>query len=596
MKSWRTWGSALLIAALGPAGLVPACRDSSQSGGGWGGVAGESPTSTAAAGDGAAGASAGSTTPDGGAGAPATNLPPPANKPLTPESAGQLVMRRLTNREYDNIMVDLLGDTTAPGTTFPLDGPTSTGFEAPNSVADLNVQYYFQAADALAETALSGGHLTIPCQNPSASAESACATQFVTQFGQRAYRRPLADAEKTDLLTLFSTVRGLGLSFNETIAQLVKAMLQSPNFLYHWEIGPTKPAVDPVSGLVPLTSWQVASRLAETLWESMPDDALLSAAQGGQLATAAQVDTQAQRMLTDPRASRALFNFHSQWLLQVNGHVTDVNELVKTSALFTASVQQSLGTEFTQFLSSVYATGDGTLGTLFSAPYSFVNHDIAAIYGVTAPATGFAKVALDPTQRAGILTQAAFLAANADPSTDNPVRRGLAIYVNVLCGQVNPPPPVVPAIQPPSTTLTTRQRFEAHAQQACAMGCHNIFDPPGFAFENYDAVGAYRTTESGQPVDATGTFTTPGGAQFTFQGGVDLAKQLAQSSEAEWCVDRQWTRYMLGRMETSAEQGSLELAYRSAAATSGYSLRDMVLSLLASKALLYRTPSPGEPL
>lgn len=596
MKALNVWRSTLAVTIVAAVGAVGACNGSiGDANGGFGGGGGFGGNS----GGGSGGANP--TSPHGGGGDGGTpssvsSMPPAANKPLTPESAGQLVMRRLTNREYNNIMVDLLGDTTAPATTFPLDGPTATGFEAPNSVADLNVQYYFQTADVLAEAALQNGKLTIPCQNPAASAESACAGQFIDQFAPRAYRRPLAAAEKTDLVTLFSTARGLGFSFTESIAQVVKGMIQSPNFLYHWEIGPTKPVVDPSSGLVPLTSWQIASRMAEVLWETMPDSTLLSAAQGGQLATPAQINAQAQRMLGDPRASHALYNFHAQWLLQVNGHVTDLNELVKTSALFTASVKASLVTEFTQFLSSVYATGDGTLGTLFTAPYTYANHDTGAIYGVNATGTAFAKVALDATQRAGILTQAAFLASNADPSTDNPVRRGLAIYLNVLCGQVNPPPPVVPSVQPPSSNMTTRQRFESHAQQACAQGCHTNFDPPGFAFENYDAVGAFRTTESGLPVDATGSFTTPGGATISFQNGVDLAKQLAQSSEAQWCVDRQWSRYMLGRMEGSAEQGSLELAYRTAGANPAYSLRDMLFTLVASKAFLYRTPSPGEPL
>lgn len=599
MKALNMSRSTIAVTLFSAIGAVGACNGAI--GNGNGDVAGGFGTPGPGSSSNSSGAGPAASHDGGGGsagGGPAANGvgPPGPNQPLTPESAGQLVMRRITNREYNNTMADLIGDTTAPATTFPLDGPTATGFEAPNSVADLNVQYYFQTADVLAEAALLSGKLTIPCQNPSASAESACASQFVDQFGLRAYRRPIATAEKTDLLTLFSAARGFGYSFTESIAQLVKGMTQSPNFLYHWEIGPTKPVVDRASGLVPLTSWQVASRMAEVLWESMPDSPLFSAAQNGQLSTPAQISSQAQRMLADPRASQALYNFHTQWLLQVNGHVTDLNELIKTSTLFTPSVKASLISEFTQFVSSVYATGDGTLNTLFTAPYTYANHDTAAIYGVNATGTALTKVALNPAERAGILTQAAFLAANADPSADNPVRRGLAIYLNVLCGQVSPPPAMVPSVQPPSTNMTTRQRFEVHAQQACAQGCHTNFDPPGFAFENYDALGTFRTSESGLPVDATGSFTTPAGAKISFQNGVDLAKQLAQSSEAQWCVDRQWTRYMLGRMDGTTEQGSMELAYRAAGAVPGYSLRNMLFTFVGSKAFLYRTPSPGEPL
>jgi hypothetical protein len=589
MKFLTMSRSAIAVLALLVPGLVISCTASVQGGGAGpnGSGAGSGPTNS---GSGGASGPAGS----GGSTLPPVSQPPSVTGTPTPESAGVMVMRRLTNREYSNIMADLLGDTTSSGSAFPLDGPTATGFEAPNSVADLNVQYYMQSADVLAEAALQGGKLTIPCTNPAAgAAETTCAGNFISTFGRRAYRRPVAATERTDLLAVFSKARSLGFNFTASIAQTVKAIIQSPNFLYHWEIGPTKPVVD-VTGLAGLTQHQVASRLSLLLWENMPDEMLLTAADMGQLATPAQIKAQAQRMLADPHAANALFNFHAQWLLQVNGHVTELNEITKSSAVFSDAVKQALPTEFTQFLTSVYATGDGTLNSLLTAPYAYVNAALAPIYGVTATGTGFSKVQLNPTQRAGILTQTAFLAANADPSADNPVRRGLAVYLNLLCGQVGQPPAVVPDLAPPTTATTTRQRFDAHAQSACAQGCHNLFDPPGFAFENYDAIGGYRTTEAGQPVDAAGSFTTPGGAKITFRNAVDLVTQLAQSDEAKWCVDRQWFRYMLGRPETSAEQGSMELAYLTGRATTGYSLREMMLTMVTSKSFLYRMPAAGE--
>jgi hypothetical protein len=123
-----------------------------------------------------------------------------------------------------------------------------------------------------------------------------------------------------------------------------------------------------------------------------------------------------------------------------------------------------------------------------------------------------------------------------------------------------------------------------------------LFDPPGFAFENYDGMGMYRTTDNGQPVDATGTFTMPamGGTTFKFTNAIDLAKQLAASSEAQTCIDRQWARYSLGRLESPAETGSLQAARAKGAAAPGFSIRDMLVTLLSSKAFLYRAPSDGE--
>ena len=143
---------------------------------------------------------------------------------------------------------------------------------------------------------------------------------------------------------------------------------------------------------------------------------------------------------------------------------------------------------------------------------------------------------------------------------------------------------------------TTRQSYEAHGMAACASGCHNLFDPPGFSFENFDGNGAYRTTDANLAVDSTGSFVTPANATITFQNALDLSTQLAQSTEAQSCVDRQWMRYILGRPETTAEAGSMSLAFQKAAATTGFSLRDLMATLIQSKAFMYRVPSAGEAL
>src|SRR5450432_858502 len=610
MKAQELWRSSFLMAGLLSIGAISACTG--QVGGSTGGGSSQGQGS---AGSGSGGAT-GVTTGTGGTGvAPATGgsagtgspTPVPINMIGTPpaESAGPLPMRRLTLREYDHMLADLVGDTTAPAEgadAWSPDAPNAVLFVAPTSTPDLYVNLYNQTADTVVNTALAAlaagkpaGKLSIPCTNPAnTAAETACATQLITTFGLSAYRRPVAAAEQKDLLTLFSTVRGLGQTFTQSIGAMIKGMLQSPNFLYHWEIGPTAPVVGS-DGFVPLTSWQVASRLASSLWEAEPDATLLTAAQAGTLNTPAAVTTQVMRMLADPRSANGLFNFHEQWLFTFGSQGRDlITALTKSSPLFTASAAAGVQTEFTQFISSVYS-GDGTLKTLFTAPYTFANHDLAAIYGATGPATGFAQVQLNPAQRSGIFTQTAFLATMANDGTDNPVYRGLSIYLKVLCGAVGSPPANVPTVNfiPGGTT---RQSFDAHGSSSCANACHGFFDPPGFAFENYDGNGAYRMTDANLPVDATGTFQTPGGATLAFQNAVDLSQQLAKSTEAQTCVDRQWTRYLLGRPETMAEAGSMDLAAQKANATAGYSLRDMVTSLMSSKAFLYRQPSAGETL
>lgn len=631
----EVWQGLSVMAGLVSLGLLSACTATINDGGGppsAGPGAGAGPSTggtVASAGGGTAVSGGGATVGSGGApasvggtsstagGSPAaggsSGTDVPVDQPVA-ESAGPLVMRRLTYREYDHILAVLLGDTTSPASganAWSPDGPAETGFVSPSTVANYHVIQYNQTAEALVDAALAAlaagqntGKFVLPagCNAPTAAQETSCATQFITDFGLHAYRRPVSAEEQSALLALFDTVRSDDqFTFTEAIGAITKAMLQSPNFLYHWEIGPNKPAVG-ADGLVALTPWQVASRLAMALWEGMPDDTLLDAAAQGQLSTPEQVVAQADRMLADPQATRSLYSFHLQWLLNMGFHVTDLATIAaKPGSLLTDAAARGLQTEFSQFITSVYVPpGDGTLNTLYTAPYAFVNGDTAPIYGVTAPATGFARVDLDPTQRAGIFTQVAFLAGIEDSIADNPIYRGLAIYTKALCGTVGSPPDNVPSVNFQDGG-TTRQAFDAHGSAACAAGCHGLFDPPGFAFENYDGVGQYRTTDAGQPVDATGTFESPlqsagmpGGSTFTFQNAIELVQQLAASSEAQTCVDRQWTRYMLGRLETSAEAGSIQAAYTAGAATSGFSLRAMVEALLSSKALMYRQPSDGE--
>lgn len=535
-----------------------------------------------------------STTPPGSTGgtaSPPTTMPPPTTSTPTPEAAGPLVLLRLTNREYNHVVSDLLGDTTHPADEFPDDEAGSGGFVSPTNVALLNAQHYEETAGTLAEAALAANKLQIPCTNPAANAEATCAQNFINQFGKLAFRRPVQAAELSGLSSLFTTARGLGFDFKSSIAQVAKAILQAPGFLYHWEIGPSKGT--PQNGVVALTPYQVASRLSFFLWETMPDAALIAAADAGQLSTPEQVQTQAERLLADPKAQNVMENFHTQWLFLEN--LANLQKDTAAYPLFSDTVRQALVPELKSFTSSVILnSGDGTLKSLLTAPYAFVNAATAPIYGATASGTGLTKTNLDATRRAGLLTQSAFLSSRAGTSESNPTYRGVAIFKQLLCGTVPPPPANVPDVQPPAANLTTRQRYEAHDMNPCATGCHTRFDPYGFAFENYDGIGAYRTMDNGQAVNAAGSAPTPGGGTLTFNNAIELANALAASDEVKWCTTRQWFRYMLGRMETSTEQGSLELAYRAAAQNPGFSIRDMLLSTTRSMAFRSRAVAAGE--
>jgi hypothetical protein len=540
----------------------------------------------------------------GGAGAVAgsSDLGNPPKVPGAPavESAGPLPLLRLTHREYSNTMAELLGDTTKPGATFEPDSPGASGYQAPGTVATETARGYMAAAETLAATAITSKKLAIPCTAPAdAAGETTCVTTLVKDFGAKAYRRALVQGEIDDLVKLFQKAKTLGFNFQDAVTHTVEAMLQSPNLLYHWEIGNTPPTRDPENAsLVALTPDQLASRLAYFLWESPPDAALQMAAQSGQLATADGLKAQAVRLLADDnRARRALFNFHRQWL-----HIDNLEDLDPGTDL-----GLQLGQELEAFVASVFVAGDGSLKSLLTAPYTFANASTAPEYGLTANGSGFTQVQLDPTQRLGVLMQVPFLRTNGIAP---PVRRGLVVYKQLLCGDVPAPPANVPKPEMDGPSTTTRERFAKHAEQACATGCHALFDPWGFAFENFDSLGHYRTQENGKSVDASGEVqaggviggTTPKQAVVSFKNGLELVNALAASDEVSWCTSRNWSRYMLGRPEGDADVGSLTNAYVAAAyqtdraTTRPFSVKDFLVFIVGTKAFRFRAPSAGETL
>lgn len=555
---------------------------------------GTTSNTTAASGGSAAVAGGGAAAVAGSTGAV---VDPPQPGVISVESAGVMPLRRLTHREYSNTMAELLSDTTKPGAKFEPDGPGPGGFEAPGTVATETARGYMEAAETLAAAALTAKKVVIPCTAPAdAAAEITCITTLVKDFGAKAYRRDLVTSEVDDLVKLFQTVKTAGATFQEAVTAVVEAMLQSPNLLYHWELGDKPPARDPENAaLVALTADQLASRLSYFLWESPPDATLLMAAKSGQLATADGLKAQATRLLTDDtRARRALYAFHKQWL-----HMDTLDD-----------IEVPLGQELENFVASVFVAGDGTLKSLLTAPYTFANASTAPEYGLSASGSTFTQVQLDPTQRVGVMMQVPFLRTNGNAP---PVRRGLAVYKQLLCGSVPLPAGNIPMVEAdtPDSTLTTRERFAKHAELACATGCHAIFDPWGFALESFDSIGHYRTQEKGKPIDVTGLpqgpdgvigGTTPKGAIIPFKNGIEMLNALAASDEVSWCTSRNWSRFLLGRMDSDADAGAMSNAYLAAAYESDrltkrpFSVKDFLVSIVGTKAFRFRTPAAGETL
>lgn len=498
----------------------------------------------------------------------------------TTPTIGRTLLRRMTRQQYDNTVNDLLGVEGEPAANISPDekvGPFYSNARTP--IVDLVVQQHAEAAEAVAAQARERMASIAPCDLETGG--DACAASFIEGFGLRAYRRPLEAAEREAYLGLFAEASALG-GAAEGFEMVVATMLQSPFFLYHVDVGDGGvPSATPA----PLNGYELASRLSYFLWNSMPDDRLFELAASDGLREPTALEAEVTRMLADPRALRAIPEFHLQWL-----GIGDMADVVKDATLFPSfgpELLEAMLAETSNFSSHVILQGDGLLSTLFTAPFSVIDGPLFALYGAAEPADFVPgqTVALDATQRSGLLTQAAFLATHAHRDQTSPVHRGIAIRENLLCQTLDPPPANVNNVAPtPTEATTTRERFAEHSSNAVCAGCHRLVDPIGLGLENYDPIGAFRTTDGPGPVDATGEIVDAGAdIEGPFNGAIELSQRLAQSQLVADCTANQWFRFALGRIEASDDACALEAIYKGFDG-SGHDVRRLITEIVLSEA------------
>ena len=522
----------------------------------------------------------------GGSGGRTTHTPDPPGGGGTPGSVtelpGRTPLRRLTHAEYNNTVADLFGLTGDFAGAFAGDeeaGGFASNTESPVS-EDQAEQYHTAAAAIAAKVVAAGLTKLVPCAPPAGAADS-CADQFIRSFGRRAFRRPLTADEVARYKTVW-TAGGGGGDFTGGIELVLTAMLQSANFLYLPEIGDS--AARGADGL-PLDPYETAARLSYFLIGSMPDDELAAAADGKALATPEQVATQSKRLLASARAARSMASFYTQWL-----EMTDLGTVDRDAKLFpkfTPTLRQAMNDELTTFSSRATLEGDGKLTTILGATYSYPNAELAALYGLPgAGADGRTQVTFPKGQRAGLFTLAAVMALYAHPDQTRPVGRGFLVADKLLCSTPSPPPNnVVPKLPAPDPNVTTRERLEMHRANPTCAACHALFDPFGLTFENYDAIGAYRTTDGKKAVDASGKGLPAGIADVKDATG--LMAQLAQNDAVRDCLVTQWFRYAFGRLETDQDAPTLS-ATRDAFARGDFGVRDLLVGLASTRGFRYR--------
>jgi hypothetical protein len=487
---------------------------------------------------------------------------------------GSSPLRRLTRTEYAHVVSDVFGVSDGVATGLSEDERVDKVFASNISspIALVQVRQYLDAAESVAGKVKLASLDT--CDRGKLG-DDGCAKQFIQKLGRRAYRRPLEAAEVARYATLFSA-ESKAEGYEPGLRLIVQAMLQSPHLLYHMELD--DPGAAPSSSIARLPAYALASRLAFFLWSSGPDDALLDAAASGALDTDTGINEQAMRLLDDVRAKNAIGSFHEQWL-----GLLKLDSATRDKTLFpewTPELVSSIRDEATHFADYVIRSQSGDLPTLLGASYSFPIGAGLAIRGVTA-ASADGMVTMQPDRAVGILTQPAFLAAHAHSNQTSPIIRGRALRERLLCQPLPDPPPAVAAVPPPLMAgMTTRERYAAHrtAGSAC-QGCHSLIDDLGFALEHYDAIGRFRATEEGKPIDATGILT-----QTDVDGAMDgaraLADRMSESEQVSRCYAKQWFRFALGRTEADADSCALQKVEDAFAR--GGSIRELLIAITSS--------------
>ena len=407
------------------------------------------------------------------------------------------------------------------------------------------------------------------------------AAKVLGRFAARAYRRPVSAEEVARVVALYSGARADGESFEKAMKLAMSAVLVSPNFLFRIE---REQSDDPAKPYF-IGSDELAARLSYFLWSSMPDDALAAAAASGELRQTGVLQAEVKRMLADPKAQAFVRNFVGQWLVMRNLEHHSVSR--ERYAEFNERLRADMTREVELFFANVIAE-DRSVLELLDSDYTFANGRLAKLYGLKdVEGDEFRRVSLAGTPRGGVTTMAGVLTVTAMPSRTSPVKRGKFVLDQLLASPVPPAPPTVMPLSDRRDEVkkgSVRQRFEAHRADATCVACHARMDPIGFAMENFDAIGRWRDTDAGFPIDASGKL--PEGESFT--GPAELRKVLVgRKDEFVRALVEKMMTYALGRGLQNSD-GCTVREIADAVAKDGYRFSALVNGIVTSDAFQKR--------
>jgi hypothetical protein len=505
-------------------------------------------------------------------------------KALDPSFApAEATLHRLTRPQIENAWLDLVGKPLAMPSDLPADD-VLYGFSSisasKSTIAPIDLEKYEAAtyqvldqvwADPMRRDALIGCAVT--------SASDPCVKKFAGDFAARAWRRPVTADEVAALLAVADDVAkqlddpALGVKF------MLGAVLLSPHFLFRVEVGEAS------GGTYRYTSWEMASRLSFLILDAPPDSDLRSAAEKGELMTVEGIRAQAGRLLDDPRARAALTRFFRDFM-----NIGILDGLDKQPDKFpqlSATLGTSMRVEIERMFEENVFEREADFRDLFTTRETYVNEDLARVYGIEGiSGPDWTPVTLaDNGQRAGILTTPGFLALNAHQSQTSPTRRGRFVRLNLLCQDIPPPPPGISTTLPepePGKLTTLRERLNQHRLDPECAACHDRMDPIGFAFERFDAIGAYRDVdENNLPIDSSSDVDG-----VHVEGPMDVTALIATLPEVGACVARRFFEHGGAHLAGRGDEESVDKLVADFVA-GDYTFKQLVLALVSNDGYRY---------
>jgi len=554
------------------------------------GVGGSGAPGTAGSSTGAGGSSSGSAGTGGTGGAAGmadvgTIYPNPP--PFAP-AAGQL--RRLTRNQFRNAVKDVFGydvsvndlDTDSFTANFASIGAATV------VTSDRGVEQYSTAIENAVNAVWTDATKRaqfIGC-TPTGQSNDTCLRGFIQKLGLRAWRRPLETGELDRFVALAASASTTLGSATEGARWATVALFTSPSFLYRPELGAAS-----ANGGLRLSGYEIASRLSFLIWNSLPDQTLMDQATSGMLGTADGIATAATRMLNASAGRESVGGFAEEYM-----RLDRIGTQAKDPALFPeygTNLQVAMVRDIRDTWASLAFDDQASFYDLFTTTKVVVNADLARLYGIDPTgltATTFQTKSLPAGgSRSGVLAKAGLLSEFANQQSGSPTLRGKFIRESLMCLTIPPPPPGVNTSvvdQPTDVPMTRRQKLEAHMTSPGCAACHQYMDPLGFPLENFDAIGKYRTTDNGLPVDPSGSFD---GVPVADANGLGVA--ASQSVTVAQCLVRKYYTYAVGHEERDVD-GSVLNALATAFKASGFKLRDLTLAVVTNDAFSVVAPQP----